>query len=172
MKCAQKMRKNDFMEQVCVVPAVNRGVKIRSQILHFAGILRPRYQRVTILLVAAGQRPRKVADVGSDAEVPDAATVDDDVTRHRAPPLARWNSGYGGGGELPGVERQPVRKRGNFAAHFGRNLVARNIFQHAGDELSHFAHLRLTKASSGDSRTAESHAARIERRIDVERDRV
>src|SRR5207244_9617619 len=118
----------------------DRGVKIRPQILHLAGILRPRYQRVTILLVAAGQRPRKVADIGSDAEVPDAATVDDDVTRHRAPPLARWNSGHGGGGALPGVERQPVRKRGNFAAYFGRTLVARNLFQHAAADLSHSAH--------------------------------
>ena len=48
-----------------------------------SALLVKRDQRVAILLVQARQRLNQIADVGSDAEVAQAADVDDDVPRHR-----------------------------------------------------------------------------------------
>ena len=110
------------------------------------------------------QRLHQVPDVGADAEIPHAAGVDDDV---RAAFYARTVS------QLPAVERE----RAVSAATFCRTAAIASppiamLRQHFGDQ-------RATSRISGSRKPrvvtagrAEADAARIQRRIRVERNRV
>src|SRR5215831_4985284 len=76
------------------------------------------------------------------------------------------------GAQLPTVEWESFGERGDLAANLRRNVFRSDVPQHFGDQLGHRAHLWLAESARGDGGRTEAHAARIHRRIGVERDRV
>src|SRR5215472_8707474 len=74
--------------------------------------------------------------------------------------------------ELPTVEREPGGERADFLAHPRNGVFIRHIEKHLGDERSYLVHLGLAETARGDGGRAEPDAARVERRVGVERDRV
>jgi hypothetical protein len=75
------------MQQLRFRAGVHRGFKIWAEAGYVGGVLRPGDQRVAILVVQPRQRPRKIADVGADAEILYVANVDRDM-QSRPPPAA------------------------------------------------------------------------------------
>ena len=75
------------MQQVRFGAGVDGGFEIGAESGDVGGVLRPGDQRVSILAVQPRQRPRKIADVGSDAEILYVANVDRDM-QCRPPPAA------------------------------------------------------------------------------------
>jgi hypothetical protein len=81
-KPAQKEGEGDVVEQVGIPAPVNRAAEVRRQAGQGADVLRRADQSVVIGRVYGAEGMHQAANVGADAEVPDAPGVDDDVQRH------------------------------------------------------------------------------------------
>src|SRR5665213_759786 len=143
--------------------------KMGRQRAEFVKIVRTRYERISIFGIPAGKSAREISDVGTNAEVAEAPRVHGDVQwgalqRHRD----LWLPTAGRSGEFPGIEGKTGRKRVDAGANLRLDVFAGDIFEHPGDQSSHFTHLSLAEAPRGDGRTTEAHPAGIQRRIGVE----
>src|SRR6185295_19874021 len=74
--------------------------------------------------------------------------------------------------ELPTVERKFISEFLDFAAHIGHRILGRDIAQHLGDEGRRLAHFRFPETARSDRRASQPDAARVKRRIHIERDGV
>ena len=81
-----------------------------------ADLIRVRDQHVFILLIRVRQSLNQIADVGSDAEIPQVPDVDDDFDHARAG-RPRGLFCHRGPFQFPTVQREPVGKLLNFAPH-------------------------------------------------------
>src|SRR5260370_7925271 len=75
------------------------------------------------------------------------------------------DSSYCGCGKLPGVQRETLGERANFAADFSQNVFIGDIIENPGNQSGYVAHFRLAEAAGGHGRASEAHATGIEGRV-------
>src|SRR5204863_3073663 len=71
-----------ILPDFCIAPLILRRVEVASESGKVRRIVVKRDEGVAIVVVQASECLNQVADVGSDAEVAQAAAVDHDVLRH------------------------------------------------------------------------------------------
>ncbi len=124
------MRKRDVVRELGIGAIVDGCLEIGAEGSQFLGIARSHHQSVAIGLIQPCEGPRQIPDVGSDAEIAKAASVDDDMEHVGLPaqcaPFCRASKrGLSDGrcGELPRVQRETLRERTYFAAHTGEHFL-------------------------------------------------
>src|SRR5579864_5995913 len=79
----------------------------------------------------------------------------------------RW-----GAFQLPTVKREAIGQLLDLAADVGDRFLGRNVVQDLGNQRRGLAHFALAETARSDGRAAQTDAARVERRVHVERDGV
>src|ERR1700744_1410835 len=76
------------------------------------------------------------------------------------------------GSEFPLVKREARGESFHAASHFPNGVLARDVLQHLRDQRARFAHLRFAEAARRHGGRAQPDAARVQRRVHVEWNRI
>src|SRR5438270_10958877 len=112
----------------------------------------------------------QVTNVGANTKIADAASINNNLEHTRRRPRGlpcRWDSF-----QFPAVEGKPVGQLLYFPANIGHRRFRIHVANNLGDECCCFTHLRLAETARGYSWAAQANAARVERRVYIERDSV
>src|SRR5579872_2155009 len=115
-KAMQKNRKDQVLERVLIRAPIQGRSEVLRQPGQRARIGRRADQSVLIAVVEHTQRMHEAADVCPNAEVADAARVDDDVTLHPETSTYLYRRGSprsSNGGQLPLIQRKACGQPGH-----------------------------------------------------------
>jgi hypothetical protein len=161
---SQQLREPEMIGPRRIAPSVGFDLKIGGQRRHLPQVFGGANQMELVRRILRRHGLQKVANIRADAEIANS------------PDVKRYDHVFGLSRlyqrSPPAVERESGGEIFNALAHIGNGFLGIYIPEDVRDAARHFLHFPFAEAAGSDGRTAQPDAARVHRRVGIERDGV